>query len=204
MSSTETLSLTRPYVGPSPIEDSRLFFGREREKVELANLLIGRRIVLLHSPSGAGKTSLIQAGLAPEIKSQGFLVMPVIRVSRQLEAGQNRRQDFNQRVSCQHLDLARRKLAGELANPAGGIVRSPLRGIPSNLSPKARRPERTPTPAAHPVDFRPVRGDPDARPGGPPGTAGIFWRVDGGPVRHPAIGSWSPCGRIISPGWSLI
>ena len=58
-----------PYVGPRPFTQTDPLFGRDVEKVELLNLLIAERIVLLYSPSGAGKTSLIQAGLVPELKA---------------------------------------------------------------------------------------------------------------------------------------
>ncbi|HEX5692247.1 MAG TPA: hypothetical protein VFX76_19665, partial [Roseiflexaceae bacterium] len=43
-------------------------------------LLIAERIVLLHSPSGAGKTSLVKAGLIKPLETQKFRVLPVIRV----------------------------------------------------------------------------------------------------------------------------
>ncbi len=49
--------------------------------MDLLDLLIAERIVLLYSPSGAGKTSLIQAGLLPELEDEGFQVLPVMRVS---------------------------------------------------------------------------------------------------------------------------
>src|SRR4029453_13587570 len=38
-------------------------YGRDHEVSELCNLLIAEGVVILHSPSGAGKTSLINAGL---------------------------------------------------------------------------------------------------------------------------------------------
>jgi tetratricopeptide (TPR) repeat protein len=56
-------------------------YGRDREVMELLDLLIAERIVLLYSPSGAGKTSLIQAALIPKLKKEGFQVLPVMRVS---------------------------------------------------------------------------------------------------------------------------
>jgi hypothetical protein len=61
-----------PYVGPRAFrnKEEELFFGRDREKRELSDLLISERIVLLHAPSGAGKTSLIQAGLVPLLKQE--------------------------------------------------------------------------------------------------------------------------------------
>ena len=45
------------------------------------NLIIAERIVLLHSPSGAGKTSLIQAALIPRLLKNRFQVLPVVRVN---------------------------------------------------------------------------------------------------------------------------
>ena len=44
-------------------------------------LLVADRIVLLFAPSGAGKTSVIQAGLIPAMESREFIVLPIIRVS---------------------------------------------------------------------------------------------------------------------------
>jgi hypothetical protein len=63
-----------PYVGPRPFRRGELFFGREREAVGLTNALISGRVVLLHSPSGAGKTSLIQAAIAPTMARRGFQI----------------------------------------------------------------------------------------------------------------------------------
>ena len=62
------------YVGPRPFETGEKLYGRDREASELLSLLISERIVLLHSPSGAGKTSVLQALLLPEIRDEGFLV----------------------------------------------------------------------------------------------------------------------------------
>jgi ATP/maltotriose-dependent transcriptional regulator MalT len=47
-----------PYVGPRSFDDGEgaRFFGRERELEELFHLLLARRLVLLHAPSGAGKS----------------------------------------------------------------------------------------------------------------------------------------------------
>jgi len=62
------------YVGPRPFETGETLYGRDREASELLSLLIAERIVLLHSPSGAGKTSVVQALLLPEIRAEGFAV----------------------------------------------------------------------------------------------------------------------------------
>jgi len=72
---------TNPYVGPRAYETGETLYGREREVRDLLLFLISQRIVLLHSPSGAGKTSLVQAGLIPRLREEGFLVLPVVRVN---------------------------------------------------------------------------------------------------------------------------
>src|ERR1041385_7204031 len=84
LSLAKSISTRRnPYVGPGPFEpeDEPYFFGREQEIADLRNVLIAERIVLLYSPSGAGKTSLMQAGLIPRLKQDGFHVLGPIRVN---------------------------------------------------------------------------------------------------------------------------
>src|SRR5438094_454105 len=76
-----------PYVGPRAFQlHESYFYGRDRERRELVDLLTAERIVLLHAPSGAGKTSLIRAALIPALESD-FDVLPIIRVGRQFAAG---------------------------------------------------------------------------------------------------------------------
>jgi WD40 repeat protein len=74
-----------PFVGLNPIENKDRFFGREQEVRKLTELLIAERIVLLYSPSGAGKTSLLMAGLIPKLEKRKFTVHPVIRVGSTVE-----------------------------------------------------------------------------------------------------------------------
>jgi len=57
-----------PFKGPVPLSVGDRLLGRDREKDGIYNLLCSSRIVLLHSPSGAGKTSLVQAGLLKRLK----------------------------------------------------------------------------------------------------------------------------------------
>jgi flagellar biosynthesis GTPase FlhF len=66
-SSSAVVTFSNPFVGPRPIDTGQKIFGRDREIEELYYLLSAERIVLLHSPSGAGKSSLIQAGLVPRL-----------------------------------------------------------------------------------------------------------------------------------------
>ena len=68
-----------PYPGPRSFQRGEKLYGRERETAELLDLLIAERIVLLSSPSGAGKTSLVQAALIPVLEDEGFRVLPVMR-----------------------------------------------------------------------------------------------------------------------------
>src|ERR1051325_4139854 len=70
------------FVGPRPFERSEqdLFFGRDREINELLSLVASSRVVLCYAPSGAGKTSLINAGLHPRLEKEGFEVLPSTRV----------------------------------------------------------------------------------------------------------------------------
>ena len=69
-----------PFVGPRPFEPGERLYGREREISELQFRLNAERIVLLHSPSGAGKSSLVQAGLLP-LLARSFDVWGPTRVN---------------------------------------------------------------------------------------------------------------------------
>jgi hypothetical protein len=64
-----------PYVGPRPFEegDHELFYGRDEEIAILAGLVMARRAVLLFAQSGAGKSSLLRAGLIPELTRQEMI-----------------------------------------------------------------------------------------------------------------------------------
>lgn len=68
-----------PYVGPRPFRREELFFGRSADARRLVSMLISSRIVLLHSPSGAGKTSLIQAAILPAFEKRGFAICAQLR-----------------------------------------------------------------------------------------------------------------------------
>ena len=61
---------SNPFVGPRPFERGEKIYGREQEIRDLDHQLSAERIVLLHSPSGAGKSSMLQAGLLPRIEKR--------------------------------------------------------------------------------------------------------------------------------------
>jgi hypothetical protein len=83
-SSTEQQEASEPpYPGPRPFKDTETdrFFGRRREVKELASLVRSHHIVLVHAESGTGKTSLIEAGLKPELQRRGgCIIFPTARV----------------------------------------------------------------------------------------------------------------------------
>ena len=74
-----------PFVGPVPFarKDAELFFGRGAEIQELVSLIVANRIVVLYAASGAGKTSLLNAGVLPLLeRRERFEVLPSARFSR--------------------------------------------------------------------------------------------------------------------------
>lgn len=72
--STQITSLPRRYPGLKPFEraQSGVFHGRVEDIRRLTNLVLRERLVLLFAKSGIGKTSLLQAGVAPELERQEF------------------------------------------------------------------------------------------------------------------------------------
>ncbi len=78
-----------PYIGPRTFSraQSHLFFGREAEARDLLARVISERLLLFYAQSGAGKSSLLNARLIPQLEAEGFTVLPVGRVSGELPAG---------------------------------------------------------------------------------------------------------------------
>ncbi|MCB0154785.1 MAG: PD40 domain-containing protein, partial [Anaerolineae bacterium] len=71
-----------PFVGPRTFEESdrHLFFGREPEAQDLLSLVMAERLVLFYASSGAGKSSLLNARLRPDLRQAGFALLPLGRV----------------------------------------------------------------------------------------------------------------------------
>ncbi len=61
-----------PFVGPRSFQANETLYGRDKEVADLVDLIVSERIVLLFSPSGAGKSSLIQAALLPALIADDF------------------------------------------------------------------------------------------------------------------------------------
>jgi Novel STAND NTPase 1 len=79
MNEAEAVSI-QPYIGPRPFEtdDSDLFFGRDREAYEISSLILANRFFVLYAASGAGKTSLFNAGIRPLLKDD-LEILPTVR-----------------------------------------------------------------------------------------------------------------------------
>ena len=68
------------YPGPRSFtkEDRLLFVGRESDIEQLENLIELKKITVVFGKSGTGKSSLLNAGVIPELeKTQTFVVKPV-------------------------------------------------------------------------------------------------------------------------------
>ncbi|RLJ80226.1 ATP-binding protein [Pedobacter alluvionis] len=63
------------YPGPKPFDENSnaLFFGRSAEIKELFEAINVHQVYLIHGESGLGKSSLINAGLIPKLKEEGYL-----------------------------------------------------------------------------------------------------------------------------------
>ena len=57
--------------------DASLFFGREQEVDAICSQILARRSFILHGRSGVGKSSILRAGLMPELKAQGHFVFVI-------------------------------------------------------------------------------------------------------------------------------
>jgi WD40 repeat protein len=69
LAESPTLALASPYIGLVPYEASHAdyFFGRDRESDIIATNLRVAKLTVLYGPSGVGKSSLISAGVVPEL-----------------------------------------------------------------------------------------------------------------------------------------
>lgn len=67
-------NLPRRYPGLKPFDraQSAVFYGRREDAARLTNLILQQRLVVLFAKSGIGKTSILQAGVAPAIEQQNF------------------------------------------------------------------------------------------------------------------------------------
>ena len=71
-----------PYIGPRTFqrEDRNIFYGRDREARDLMALVASERLILFYAQSGAGKSSLLNTRIIPELETANYEVFPVGRV----------------------------------------------------------------------------------------------------------------------------
>jgi formylglycine-generating enzyme required for sulfatase activity len=67
------------FLDPYELKDKDAFFGRQLETEELYSLVTKNRLTFVYGPSGTGKTSLVQCGLASRFGSVDWLPVPVRR-----------------------------------------------------------------------------------------------------------------------------
>ena len=72
-----TTSQHKRYPGVKPFETSEraLFFGRDRDIEDLLDLIWLEKLVVLFGKSGYGKSSLINAGILPEISEEAVPIV---------------------------------------------------------------------------------------------------------------------------------
>jgi len=81
-------SLAKPYKGPQSYQshDAGLFFGREMEAEKLLSKILSSRFSLLHAQSGAGKTSLLNARIIPQLEQRGWLPVRILPQNDPIES----------------------------------------------------------------------------------------------------------------------
>ena len=141
-----------PFRGIQPFRyvDHAIFFAREDETRHLASLVAVYRGVMLYGDSGAGKSSLINAGLLPEAVELGFR-SEVVRVQPRL----------GEELVVERMpsaDAAAGYLPSLLATDGDAASRTVLS---ADAFPKTPRPPGTPYPGATPY---PGRGNPTVPP----------------------------------------
>lgn len=83
MTASTTMGQESPYVGPMPFKEgqAKYFFGRDVEIRRITSQVIAHPISLLFAQSGAGKSSLLNAGLIPSLRAADIEVIGPLRVS---------------------------------------------------------------------------------------------------------------------------
>jgi len=82
MSEEQRVGATNPFIGPRPFaaNDRDRFFVRDEASYELTVFTLAQRLIVVHGPSGAGKTSLLQAGVIPALAERRAAVLPLLEV----------------------------------------------------------------------------------------------------------------------------
>jgi Caspase domain len=59
--------------------DKELFYGRDRVIKQLLDRVMGQSLTVVSGASGTGKSSVVKAGLIPQLREKKYTVLPVIR-----------------------------------------------------------------------------------------------------------------------------
>lgn len=78
--STDARRQFKPYKGPESyqVEDAALFFGRKAAAEQIVAHVLSSRMTLLHAQSGAGKTSLVNALVTPQLEERGWMPVRIL------------------------------------------------------------------------------------------------------------------------------
>src|SRR6516165_3077735 len=70
-----------PYVGLEPYTEADIdyFFGRERDQRIIAANLVAARLTVLYGASGVGKSSVLLAGVVPNLRTRPRTAVVVVR-----------------------------------------------------------------------------------------------------------------------------
>ncbi len=120
------------YIDSYGFEDSDFFFGREKEVKRMVSEIISTRLLVLFSPSGSGKSSLINAGVRPTLENLGYKTVyalcddnPIISiknsVSKELKLPKNIESEDLHTFLTYAVDLHLKKDVDHI-KPSGSIV----------------------------------------------------------------------------------
>lgn len=78
--------LSSPFPGLRPYQTGEILYRRGPEHREILEQLYSGRSVLLYGPPRCGKTSLVQAGLIPNLLDQGYTILPTVHLDLPIPA----------------------------------------------------------------------------------------------------------------------
>ncbi|OLF15045.1 nSTAND1 domain-containing NTPase [Actinophytocola xanthii] len=105
---------TNPFPGPQAYgrNERDWFFGRTNEIEDLTSLVLSTSTTLLYAPSGTGKSSLVQAGVAPHLEQRfDFRVLPAVHL------GTGARTDGGGNVANPFIRAVRDAISGGSGDP---------------------------------------------------------------------------------------